>query len=105
MKKILSHLGSVLILSLFIFIAFGSDDDTDSTTFDSSNSFDSSGSCPDLCRFLIEPGNSQWAIENEAACNKAISEKIGVSDWMKVNFSQDAYLDAKWDQMVNDCDL
>lgn len=103
MRKLLPHILSVIILSLFIFIAVGSDDE-ENTLHDAKSNTNSS-SCSDFCRFLIEPGNSQWAIENEDACNKAISEKIGVSDWMKVNFSQDAHLSSKWDQMVNDCDL
>jgi hypothetical protein len=57
----------------------------------------------ELCRCLNEPGNTDWAKENKEDCDKAISNKIGVSNWKSINFSQNASLSAKWDKMVNDC--
>jgi len=40
----------------------------------------------DICRCLNEPGNTDWAKENKEDCNKAISNKIGVSNWEYINF-------------------
>lgn len=57
----------------------------------------------DLCRCLTEPGNSQWSIDNKAACNNAISRKLGVANWEKVNFSQNPDLNRKWDELVVLC--
>ena len=56
-----------------------------------------------LCRCLTETGNTDWAKENEEDCDKAISNKIGVTNWKSINFSQNTSLSAKWDNMVNDC--
>ena len=56
-----------------------------------------------ICRCLTEPGNSDWAKENGEDCDKKISKKMGVPNWKSVNFSQNADLSAKWDNMVNDC--
>jgi len=57
----------------------------------------------DLCRCLTEPGNTDWAKENGEDCDKVISNKIGVPNWKSVNFSQNASLSVKWDNMVSDC--
>jgi len=57
----------------------------------------------DLCRCLTEPGNTDWAKENGEDCDKVISKKIGVPNWKSVNFSQNASLSDKWDNMVSDC--
>ena len=57
----------------------------------------------DLCRCLTEPANTDWAKENREDCDKAISNKIEVPNWKSINFSQNASLSAKWDNMVNDC--
>lgn len=57
----------------------------------------------DLCKCLTEPGNSDWATENNDACDDAISQEIGVDDWKKVNFSQNPELSAKWDALVSRC--
>ena len=56
-----------------------------------------------ICRCLTEPGNTDWAKENGEDCDKVISKKIGVPNWKSVNFSQNANLSTKWDNMVNDC--
>mgnify|MGYP001252871716 CR=1 FL=1 len=56
-----------------------------------------------ICRCLNEPGNTEWSRKNKKECNEVISNKIGVSNWMSVNFSQSPTLSAKWDDMVNDC--
>mgnify|MGYP006124304841 CR=1 FL=1 len=58
----------------------------------------------DVCRCLIEPGNSSWMEKNENECRDAISNAIGVPNWEKVNFSRNPDLSAKWDRFVNDCD-
>tara|TARA_Y100000385_G_C12752083_1_gene491371 strand:- start:81 stop:647 length:567 start_codon:yes stop_codon:yes gene_type:complete len=57
----------------------------------------------ELCRCLNEPGNTDWAKENKEDCDEAISNKIGVSNWKSVNFSQNSNLSAKWDKMINEC--
>ena len=57
----------------------------------------------DICRCLNEPGNTDWSKKNKEECNEVISNKIGVSNWMSVNFSQNSSLSRKWDEMVNDC--
>ena len=57
----------------------------------------------DICRCLSEPGNSEYMQKNEVACDEAISKKLGVNDWKKVNFSQNPELQAKWDKMARDC--
>jgi hypothetical protein len=57
----------------------------------------------DLCRCLTEPGNSKWAVDNRDACNVAISKKLGVKNWEKVNFSKDPELNRKWDALAEMC--
>ena len=56
-----------------------------------------------ICRCLNEPGNTEWSTKNKEECNEVISNKIGVSNWMSVNFSQSPSLSTKWDEMVNEC--
>ncbi len=56
-----------------------------------------------ICRCLAEPGNTDWAKENREDCDKVISKEIGVPNWKSVNFSQNANLSAKWDNMINYC--
>ena len=57
----------------------------------------------DICRCLIEPGNTQWYKDNANTCRDAISEKIGVPNWETINFSQNPMLDAKWEELKTSC--
>jgi hypothetical protein len=59
----------------------------------------------DICTCLTSPGNSEYMLKNAEACDAAISKKIGVADWKKVNFSQNPVLDAKWEAMGRECGL
>ncbi|WP_396169228.1 hypothetical protein [Flavobacterium sp.] len=44
----------------------------------------------DVCRCLIEPGNSDWNNDNKDVCRDAISKEIGVANWEKVSVSDNA---------------
>jgi uncharacterized membrane protein YvbJ len=57
----------------------------------------------DICRCLTEPGNSNYMMENGKACNKAISNAIGVEDWRKVNMSQNPFISQRFDGLANRC--
>ena len=57
----------------------------------------------DICRCLTEPGSSSWNKKNGAACDRAISNRIGVSDWTRINFNQRPDLNAKWKQLQSSC--
>ena len=57
----------------------------------------------DICRCLIEPGNTQWYKDTRITCRDAISEKIGVPNWETINFSQNPMLDAKWESLKSSC--
>ena len=57
----------------------------------------------DVCRCLVEPGNTQWAKDNINSCRDAISEKIGVANWETINFSQNPMLDARWESLKSSC--
>ncbi|GDX47204.1 hypothetical protein LBMAG25_00220 [Bacteroidota bacterium] len=57
----------------------------------------------DTCKCLTEPGNSTFMKENEDACRDAISKELGVSNWEKVNMSQNKEVRAKFDALVRRC--
>ena len=57
----------------------------------------------DVCRCLNEKGNSPFMKANSKTCDVAMSKKLGVADWGKVNFSKDKVADAKWKKMAKDC--
>lgn len=57
----------------------------------------------DVCKCLLEPGNSKFMIDNEVACRDAISREIGVENWEKINMSQKPNISAKWDELVERC--
>ena len=88
MKKLL-----LILLCLPIIFSCGRENNTNKNTATEVN----------LCRCLTEPGNTDWAKKNREDCDKVISNKIGVPNWKSVNFSQNASLSTKWDNMVNDC--
>jgi len=85
MKKIMTIIGIVLI-AITIFTSCGS-----------------KSKDVDLCRCLAEPANSEYNQENNDACRDAISKKIGVDNWEKINFNQNPEAQAKWDKMILDC--
>ena len=95
MKKInLRGTISCLAISLFMFLAIGTGDDTESSD---------SGSEVDTCRCLTEPGNSSYMKDNKKACRDAISNAIGVPNWEKVNMSQNPSVSKKFDKLASDC--
>jgi hypothetical protein len=57
----------------------------------------------DICKCLTEPGDSDYMVQNEAACNEAISREIGVSDWRKVNMKYDRTTSKRFDELVYRC--
>lgn len=57
----------------------------------------------DVCRCLIEPGNSDWNNENKEVCRDAISKEIGVANWEKVNMSDNPAISAKFDALAKRC--
>lgn len=57
----------------------------------------------DICKCLTEPGNSDFMLQNEAACNESISKEIGVSDWRKVNMKADRNTSKRFDDLVFRC--
>ena len=57
----------------------------------------------DVCKCLLEPGNSKFMIDNEVACRDAISREIGVENWEKINMSQKPNISAKFDKLVERC--
>ena len=110
MKVIINNILSTIVLACFLFFAIGSVDDSNSSSSKSSKSNSSSSSSsslkesnPDVCRCLTEPGNTKWAKANRYTCRDAISDRIGVSNWEQINFSQNPTLDAKWDRLKASC--
>lgn len=57
----------------------------------------------DLCRCLSEPGNGPFMKKNEAACDVAISARLEVPNWQKVNFSQNPRVEAEWKKLEGEC--
>ncbi|MBT7896141.1 MAG: SH3 domain-containing protein [Flavobacteriales bacterium] len=57
----------------------------------------------DVCKCLLEPGNSKFMIDNEVACRDAISREIGVENWEKINMSKNPNISVKWDELVERC--
>jgi hypothetical protein len=110
MKKTIKHLASVILVALFLFIAFGSDDEdttesniaVEESEIVSDNSTNTKTKI-DVCRCLTDPGNSDWSNQNKLACRDAISEEIGVQNWEKINFSKNPELNRKWDLLVEKC--
>jgi len=93
MKKInLKYIVSLFTISLFMFLAIGTGDDTES-----------SDSVVDTCRCLTEPGNSSYIKDNKKACRDAISKAIGVPNWEEVNMSQNPSVSKKFDKLASDC--
>ena len=57
----------------------------------------------DVCRCLNEKGNSPFMKANAKVCDGAISKKLEVPDWNKVNFSTNAAANAKWKKKKKEC--
>ena len=57
----------------------------------------------DICRCLIEPGNSSYMKANKIACRNAISNAIGVPNWERVNMSQNPTVSKRFDKLASDC--
>ena len=57
----------------------------------------------DICRCLSEKGNSPFSKANTKVCDVAISKKIEVADWKKVNFSKNAAASTKWKELEKEC--
>lgn len=100
----------LIILILFCFFVYGFYKMyNESQKFESSSNSvnDLISSTPiqniDICRCLTEPGNSNYMLENGIACNKAISNAIGVGDWRKVNMSQNPFISQRFDDLANRC--
>ena len=108
MKLTIKHILSIIGLICFLFLAVGSSENSDSSSSGSKSSSSSSNSSLkeldiDVCRCLVEPGNTQWAKDNINTCRDAISEKIGVANWETINFSQNPILDARWESLKSSC--
>jgi hypothetical protein len=77
------------------------------TFLNKTNSVDKSNVSPiqnvDVCRCLIESGTSSYMMENGKACDKAISNAIGVEDWGKINMSQNPIISKRFDELANRC--
>jgi hypothetical protein len=57
----------------------------------------------DLCRCLTEPGDSDYMRQHGTACDAAISSAIGVTDWKKVNMSQNTIVSNRFDALARKC--
>lgn len=57
----------------------------------------------DICRCLFDAGDSSYMKQNGKACDRLISNKIGVSDWTIVNFRQNPEISARFDALANQC--
>ena len=95
----IKHILSIIGLICFLFLAVGSTEDSGSSSSNSSlKELD-----VDVCRCLVEPGNTQWAKDNIYTCREAISKKIGVANWETINFSQNPLLNVKWENLKSSC--
>jgi hypothetical protein len=104
MKIMIKHVLSTIGLVCFLFLAVGSTEDSSASKTSSSRSNSSLKELyPDVCRCLVEPGNTQWAKDNIDTCRDAISKKIGVANWETINFSQNPMLDARWENLKLSC--
>jgi len=84
-----------VVLCIVIFGVF-------SNIFNSSDSTNSVGPI-DICRCLTEPGTTEWYKKTRVLCDRKISDKIGVPDWGKVNFSRNPVLNARWESLKRSC--
>lgn len=57
----------------------------------------------DICKCLTEPGSSEWNQKNKTACDEAISEEIGVENWLTVNMSQNPSIHSKFIALAEKC--
>lgn len=57
----------------------------------------------DICRCLTEPGDSEWTIDNNDACNDAISKELGVDNWEEINMNKNPDINARFDSLANRC--
>lgn len=57
----------------------------------------------DICKCLTEPSSSEWNQKNKTACDEAISEEIGVENWLTVNMSQNPSIHAKFTALAEKC--
>lgn len=110
MKKTIKHLASAMAVAVFLFMAFGSDDEgsneaeiTAEESEIASHNETNTKSEIDLCRCLTESGNTEWSKQNKVGCRDSISEEIGVENWEKINFSKNPELNRKWDLLVEKC--
>jgi len=95
MKKLILVFGAILFTS-FIFTSCGENSSKEPVaTNDESN--------VDVCRCLTEPGNSEWAKNNDDACRDAISKEIDVENYENINMSQNAAISAKFDALAERC--
>jgi hypothetical protein len=57
----------------------------------------------DVCRCLQEKGSSDFMKANNDVCNQAISKKLEVPDWQKVNFTTNKDAEKKWKELETQC--
>jgi len=91
----MTNYGVILFASLFL-TSCGGNSSKETTTSKEDNPVD-------ICKCLTEPGNSEWATQNNDACREAISKELGVENYENVNFSKEPELNRKWDQLVEKC--
>ena len=97
----LSIVAVIVILGYLLFFKKGdsssySDEQTPSQTVVTENPVD-------ICRCLTEAGDSPYMRENGKACDNAISSTLNVPNWRTVNFSQNPYLNAKFEELARGC--
>ena len=58
----------------------------------------------DICRCLIEPGNSQWSKHNKSKCDEVINDYLGFN-WETTNFSlkSNKSKNDKWNELKSNC--
>ncbi len=111
----------IYLFIAFYFILFLISSCTDSRSYDSNNSANTSkeyttsqtqsSSLPaveqkievDICRCLTEPQNSEYNIKNKTACYEAIDKELGVVHWSSINFRQNKAVSQRWDDLVYKC--
>ena len=88
-----------VVLCIVIFGVFSNIFNSSDSTNDSTNSVGPI----DICRCLTEPGTTEWSKKTRVLCDRKISDKIGVPDWGKVNFSRNPVLNARWESLKRSC--
>lgn len=57
----------------------------------------------DICKCLLEAGDSEFIKLNKDACHEAVSKELGCENWENVNMSQNPKLSAKFDSIARNC--